>query len=117
MAATAVAPRLPSSGLSTDTIAAANGRAGDGFGYVGAWAVDAAACGTIDQPGSTARFAVVTANSFRDGPSAGYGNFGPLVDGKLTASVVGGSTPSITLEQSAPDTLTVNGTAMIRCTP
>jgi hypothetical protein len=71
----------------------------------------------IDQPGNSARFAVITANSFRDGPNAGFGNFGPLVGGKLTGTVVGGSTGSITLEQSAPDTLTVNGTAMIRCTP
>lgn len=114
---TATAPKLPASGLSQDTMSAAGGRAGDGFGYVGVWAVDPATCATIDQPGSTGAFAVVTANSFRNGPNAGFGNFGPLMDGKLTATVVGGSTASITLEQDLADTLKVNGTAMVRCVP
>jgi hypothetical protein len=88
----------------------------EGYGYVGVWAVDAAGCGVIDTPAAT-DFAVITRATFRDGPKAYFGNFGPLVDGKLSVTVrAAQGTRSIALEQTAPDALTVDGKALIRCT-
>jgi hypothetical protein len=110
----AASPILPSS-LANDTTAAAAGDETEGYGYVGAWAVDAAACGTIDQP-NAGKFAVITRSTFRDGEKAYFGNFGPLVDGKVSITVrAAQGTRTIAIEQAAADTLTVDGTAMVRC--
>jgi hypothetical protein len=84
-----------------------------GFGYVGVWAADASACATIDT--ASAGFAVITGSTFRDGPSAAYGNFGPLADGKATLEASGPR--SIAIEQTSPDALTIDGKAYVRCTP
>ena len=116
-AAAAATGKLPTTGLSTDTLAAAPGNATEGFGYVGVWAVDAAGCAAIDQP-AAANFAVVTTSTFRDGPKAYFGNFAGLVDGKLSVTVrAAAGTRTIAIEQAAPDTLTVDGKALIRCVP
>lgn len=105
--------KLPATGLSTDTLAAAGGRADEGYGYVGVWAVDAAGCAAIDTA-TAANFAVITNATFRDGPSANFGNWGQMKDGKLTIKA---GARSLIVEQSAPDTLTIDGKALIRCTP
>jgi len=109
----AAAPRLAATGLSTDTLAAAGGNAADGFGYVGVWAVNAEACATVDQAGGSG-YVVITSATFRDGPSAAYGNFGALKDGKLTLKA---GQRSIDIAQTTPDELTIAGTAYVRCTP
>ncbi len=57
---------------------------------------------------------MITTVTFRDGPSASYGNFAGLVDGKGTLTA---GSRTITLEQTAPDALTVNGVAMVLCVP
>jgi hypothetical protein len=113
--AAAADPKLPGANLSTDTRAAAAGDVAEGFGYIGAWAVDAAACGLVDQAGA-ANFAVITRSTFRDSDQTYFGSFGPLVDGKLslTARAAQG-TRMIALEQAAADKLTVDGKALIRC--
>ena len=88
----------------------------EGYGYVGVWAVDAAGCGVVDQPGA-ANFAVITRATFRDGEKAYFGSFGPLVDGKATLTVrAAQGSRTIALEQTATDALTVDGKALIRCT-
>lgn len=109
----AAEPKLPSTGLKTDTLSAAGGSATEGLGYVGVWAVDAAACATIDQAGA-ANFAVITTATYRDGPNASYGNFGVLKDGKLTIKA---GARTIAVEQTSPDALTIDGKAYIRCKP
>ena len=93
---------------------AAPGSAKDGFGYVGVWAKDPAGCAAIGSA-TAADFAVITTATFRDGPSAAYGNFGALAEGKLTLQASGPR--SVALEQSTPDALTIDGKAYIRCTP
>lgn|GEM_PF-3008457 len=116
-AAPSVAPKLPASGLSTDTLAAAPGNADEGYGYVGVWAVNAEACATVDQAGGSG-YAVITSATFRDGPSASYGNFGQMQNGALTAKAGGASGQrTIALAQATPDELNIDGTAYIRCTP
>jgi hypothetical protein len=113
----AAKPVIPSSDLlDNDTRIAILGDAAEGFGYVGVWAVDAATCGTVDQAGAT-NFAVITRSTFRDGDKTYFGNFGPLADGKLSITVRAASgTRTIAVEQTAADTLSVDGKAMIRCT-
>ena len=75
-----------------------------------------AACGTVDQPGAS-NFAVITRSTFRDGDKAYFGNFGALADGKLSITVrAAQGSRTIAVEQTAPDTLNVDGKAMIRCT-
>jgi len=113
----AAKPVIPSSDeLDNDTRIAILGDATEGFGYVGVWAVDAATCGTVDQPGAT-NYAVITRSTFRDGDKTYFGNFGALADGKLSITVRAASgTRTIAIEQTAPDTLSVDGKAMIRCT-
>ena len=74
--------------------------------------MDAAACASVDQPGGSG-YAVITSATFRDGPSASYGNFGALKDGKLTIKA---GSRSIDIAQTVPDELTIAGTAYIRCT-
>jgi hypothetical protein len=111
-AAAAATPKLPAAGLSTDTLAAAAGHAGEGFGYVGVWAVNAEACATVDQPGGSG-YAVITSATFRDGASASYGNFGQLKGGALTIKA---GARSIDIAQTTPDALTIAGTSYVRCT-
>jgi hypothetical protein len=113
----AAKPVIPSSDLlDNDTRIAILGDPAEGFGYVGVWAVDAATCGTVDQAGAT-NYAVITRSTFRDGDKTYFGNFGPLADGKLSITVRAASgTRTIAVEQTAPDTLSVDGKAMIRCT-
>ena len=112
----AASPKLPAAAtLSTDTRVAAAAEVADGYGYVGAWAVDAASCGTIDQAGAT-NFAVITRSTFRDGDNTYFGNFAAMADGKLSITVrAAQGTRTITLEQTSPDALTVDGKALIRC--
>lgn len=107
---------LPSSNeLANDTRVAMLGDAEAGYGYVGVWAVDAATCGTVDTAGAT-NFAVITRSTFRDSDKPYFGNFRPLEDGKLTVKVrAAQGTRSIALEQSAPDALSIDGKALIRC--
>jgi hypothetical protein len=115
-AASGTTGKLPAGALSGDVAVAAPGSTAEGFGYVGVWAADASACATIDT--ATSGFAVITGSTFRDGPSASYGNFGPLADGKATLEAGGASgSRSITIEQAAPDALTIDGKAYVRCTP
>ena len=100
-----------------DTKIAIAGDPEPGYGYIGVWALDAAACGTVDPPGAST-FAVVTRTTFRDGPKAYFGNFGPLADGKLSITVrAAQGTRTIVMEQSTPDALTVDGKALVRCKP
>ncbi|MEO6012984.1 MAG: hypothetical protein ABIQ30_05300, partial [Devosia sp.] len=102
-------------GLAADTRLVAAGDQKEGFGYLGVWATDAAACGTVDQPGG-AGYVVITKGTFRDGSAvASYGNFKALADGKVTLNASGGKT--VELAQSAADALTVDGKALVRCTP
>jgi hypothetical protein len=110
--------KLPATGLSGDTQIAANGSTAKGYGYVGVWATDAAACANIDQPGATG-FAVITVATFRDGPSAIYGNFKGLdADGKVTLNAGGTSgSRSIALQLTDPNALTIDGKAYVRCSP
>jgi len=97
-------------------LAAAPGNATEGFGYVGVWAVDAAACAVIDQPAAK-DFAVISTGTFRDGPKAYFGSFGALADGKLSITVrAAQGTRTIALEQTTPDALTIDGKAYLRCT-
>jgi hypothetical protein len=111
----AASPIIPTSGLDNDTKVAILGDAAEGYGYVGVWAVDATACGVVDQP-SASDFAVITRSTFRDGPKAYFGNFGPATDGKLSITVrAAQGTRTIAIEQTTPDALTVDGKALIRC--
>jgi len=61
---------------------------------------------------------VITSSTFRDGPSAGYGNFGALVDGTTKLEVGGaGARRSIAIAQKTPDALTIDGKDYVRCVP
>ena len=75
---------------------AAPGSTADGQGYVGVWVVDASGCHAIGMAGAK-DFAVITSSTFRDGPTAGYGNFGSLADGKLTLQTRSGHAAHIGL--------------------
>jgi hypothetical protein len=96
---------------------AAPGSTADGFGYVGVWVVEAADCADI----GTARaknFAVITSSTFRDGPTAAYGNFSALVDGKAALEAGGANGQrSISIAQTTPDALTIDGKDYVRCVP
>jgi hypothetical protein len=108
--------KLPA-GLGGDVAVAGPGSTVEGKGYVGVWAKDAAGCAQIAQaaPGS---FAVITTSTYRDGPSACYGNFGALADGKANLKVACSSwEKTVVVEQSTPDALTIDGVAMVRCKP
>jgi hypothetical protein len=109
--------KLPAAALGGDVGVAAPGSTADGFGYVGVWVVEAADCADI----GTARaknFAVITSSTFRDGPSAAYGNFSALKDGKGTLAAGGASGQrTIQVEQTTPDALTIDGKAYVRCSP
>lgn len=96
---------------------AAPGSATEGFGYVGVWAKDAAGCAQI---GSSAagNFAVITGATFRNGPSACYGNFGALDGGKASLAMgCSSGQKTVAVEQSSPDALAVDGMALVRCKP
>jgi hypothetical protein len=112
----AEAAKLPA-GLGGDVAIAAPGSAAEGRGYVGVWAKDAAGCAQI-ATATAGSFAVITTSTFRDGPSACYGNFGALADGKtdLKMGCTSGQR-TVAVEQSTPDALTIDGTAMVRCKP
>ena len=108
-------PKIPPTSLLGDIAIAAPGSTGENQGYVGVWVKDAATCAQIGTPDAT-YFAVITVSTFRNGPDVYFGNFAGFKDGKITTTV-GGTTKhlEVTLEQTAPDTLTVNGVPMIRC--
>lgn len=109
--------KLPATALGGDVGVAAPGSTAEGFGYVGVWVTDVAACAAIGTPGAK-DFAVITSSTFRDGPSAAYGNFSALANGKVTLEAGGaGGQRSIAIEQSAPDALTIDGKAYVRCVP
>ena len=109
--------KLTAAALSGDVAIAAPGSATEGFGYVGVWAKDAAGCAAIGTA-TAADFAVITGSTFRDGPSAAYGNFGALAGGKATLTAGGTSGQrSIAVEQTSPGALTIDGKAFVRCTP
>ena len=106
--------KLPVTAVGGDIGIAAPGSKADGFGYVGVWSKDPAGCAAIGSA-TAADFAVITTSTFRDGPSAVYGNFGALTGGKLTLQASGPR--SVALEQTTPDALTIDGKAYVRCTP
>ena len=116
--APAPANKIPAGALTGDIAIAAPGSTKEGLGYIGVWAKDAAGCAALGSPTAT-DFAVITVSTFRNGPNALYGNFAKgLKDGKASFTM-GGSAgqQTLTLEQSSPDALTVNGVAMVRCVP
>jgi hypothetical protein len=115
--APAAVNKLPAGSLTGDVGLAAPGSTVEGYGYIGVWAKDAAGCAAIGTP-AEADFAVITVSTFRNGPSASFGNFKKLVDGKTTLSMGGSSgQKTVALEQSSPDALTIDGTALVRCSP
>jgi len=116
MASMASAPaggKLPAAAVTGDVGIAAAGSTTDGYGYVGVWAKDAATCAMIGEPSATG-FAVITTSTYRTGPSAEFGAFGAMTDGKISLEV---GDKTVALEQTSPDTLTIDGVAMVRCTP
>jgi hypothetical protein len=114
----AAANKLPASGLKFDTQQAAAGNTGDGLGYIGVWATDAAGCAKVDQAGASG-YVVITGATFRNGANACFGNFGAIADGKGTLQVgcADGTNKSVAIAQSAPAALTIDGTAYVRCEP
>jgi hypothetical protein len=105
--------KLPANALGGDVGVAAPGSTAEGFGYVGVWVAEASDCaafGTADAK----NFAVITTSTFRDGPSAAYGNFGALVDNKATLEA---GPRSVAITQTAPDALTIDGKSYVRCVP
>lgn len=113
MAATPAGGKIPAAAVTGDVAIAAAGSKDDGFGYVGVWAKDAATCATIGDPAASG-FAVITTATYRDGPSAEFGAFGKMDGGKISLEV---GDKTVALEQSSPDALTIDGVAMVRCTP
>jgi hypothetical protein len=110
--------KLPAAALGGDIGIAAPGSTHDGFGYIGVWTASAADCVQIGLPSSTAGFAVITTSTYRDGPSACYGNFKGMTDGKGALQMsCSGTQKSVQLEQSTPDSLSIDGKAMVRCAP
>ena len=73
-----------------------------GSDFVGVWAKDAAGCSQIETAGAT-DFAVITLSTFRNGPSACYGNLGAgLTDG--TNQFIGVQGSPIPKDLTMPDT-------------
>ena len=105
--------KIPAAAVTGDVAIAAAGSKTDGLGYIGVWAKDAATCATIGDPSATG-FAVITTATYRTGPSAEFGAFSAMTDGKITLEV---GDKTIALEQTSPDALTIDGVAMVRCTP
>jgi hypothetical protein len=113
----AAANKLPATGLRFDTVLAAAGAEGEGLSHIGVWAADAAGCAKVDQAGATG-YVVITGSTYRDDTGTCFGNFGPIADGKgtLEAGCTSGH-KSVAIEQSAPDAITIDGVALVRCTP
>ena len=107
---TPAAALLPASGLKPDTLLAARAKADD-IGYLGVWAADPAACGTVDQA-SGSGYVVITRISVRQGAEIALVDAVPTVDGK--ASLKSGES-TIEIVQSGPDAISVNGSALLRC--
>jgi hypothetical protein len=102
--------------VANDTRAAVTGDPTAGYGYVGVWSDTHAACAKIDQHNS-GRFAVLTRATFRDGPHAYFGNFGPLVDGTMRITVRSSSgTRKVFLRQTISGSLDIDGRSYVRCT-
>ena len=102
---------LPADGLKPDTRLAANANR-DEIGYLGVWAPNFDACGTVDQAGSTG-FVVITKISVRQGSDIVLVDAVPATDGK--ASLKAGD-KTIEIVQAGTDVLSVNGTSLVRCT-
>ncbi|MBN9310153.1 hypothetical protein, partial [Devosia sp.] len=103
---------LPAEGLKPDTRIAASADRSQ-IGYLGVWAPDHAACGTVDHAGGT-NYLVITSVSLRQGAELpNIVNMVPAVDGKATVKV---GDRSIVIAQSGPDSITVDGKSMVRCT-
>ncbi len=115
--APAAANKIPAAALTGDVGVAAPGSKADGQGYVGVWVADAADCATIGS--GNGRFAVITLSTYRDGPSAIYGNFAKgLTNGTVTFTLAApAGQMALVLAQSAPDQLLINGQPMVRCSP
>ena len=83
--------------------------------YIGVWAADAAACGTVDQAGNTGNFAVISPVSIRVGTDLAIINAAALVDGKVALP---SGDRKFEVAMPTADTVTVNGgAALVRCTP
>jgi len=109
--------KLPATALGGDVGVAAPGSTAEGFGYIGVWVADAADCANIGTSAAQ-NFAVITSSTFRDGPTAAYGNFAGLVDGKGTLKAGGANGQrSISIAQTTPDALTIDGKDYVRCVP
>ena len=102
---------LPASGLKPDTRLAANAKT-DQIGYLGVWAPDYDACGTVDQPGATG-YVVITKISVRQGSDIVLVDAVAPTDGK--ASLKAGD-KTIEIVQAGHDVLSVNGASLVRCT-
>jgi hypothetical protein len=113
MAAAPAGGTIPATAVAGDVAIAAAGSTADGFGYIGVWAKDAATCAAIGDPSATG-FAVITTSTYRTGPSAQFGAFGAMTDGKISLEV---GDKTVALEQASPDTLSIDGVAMVRCRP
>ena len=102
---------LPAEGLKPDTRLAAGAKR-DQIGYLGVWAPDYAACGTVDQAGSSG-YVVITKISIRQGSEITLVDAVPATNGK--ASLKAGD-KTIEIDQAGPDVLSVNGKSLVRCT-
>lgn len=109
--------KLPVTGLKFDTLQAAAGVEGEGLSHIGVWAADAAGCAKVDQAGATG-YVVITGSTYRDDTGTCFGNFGPIEGGKgtLEAGCASGH-KSVAIEQSASEAITIDGVALVRCTP
>lgn len=102
---------LPATGLKPDTRLAANAKT-DQIGYLGVWAPDYAACGTVDQAGATG-YVVITKISVRQGSDIVLVDAVAATDGK--ASLKAGD-KTIEIVQAGHDVLSLNGASLVRCT-
>jgi hypothetical protein len=103
---------LPTAGLKPDTRMALNIE-DPGIPYVGVWAPDAAACATVDQPGSSG-YVVITRISVRQGSDMTIVEATPLADGKATLTA---GDKTIELSMPSADQLQVGSAApLVRCT-
>lgn len=74
-------------------------------------------CALIDQPGAK-DFAIITRETFRDGPRASFGGFPAMTDDKVTiAALAANGRRFFDLEQKGPDVLLINGDVYVRCLP
>ena len=104
---------LPATGLKPDTRLASTAKT-DTVAYLGVWAPDAAACGTVDQAGATG-YVVISALSVRQGTEIALVSPTALVDGKAS---LGTAEAPLEIAMPTPETITVNGGApLVRCSP